>query len=216
VRPLIRDSRWRTLLLVALLVAVAAAWRAGLFNLHDPGHLRSFIARIRSTPGLPIIFVVAYAVLSAIGVPASALTLAGGALFGAMRGIPLNWLGALAGAMLAFGIVRTLSPQAAVRLLSGDNAVAKLLGGGVPMVLFRLRLIPVVPFSLLNAGAALSAMSWRSYALATALGIVPVTVIYTLFSASLIAGVEGSGARALLTALASAAAMIALTFARRG
>ncbi len=54
-------------------------------------------------------------------------------------------------------------------------------------------------------------MSWRSYALATGAGIVPITVIYTMFSSSLIAGVEGSGTRALVTALISAGAIIALT-----
>jgi hypothetical protein len=44
------------------------------------------------------------------------------------------------------------------------------------------------------------------------MGIVPITVIYTISASALIAGVEGSGARALTLALVSAAVLIALSF----
>jgi uncharacterized membrane protein YdjX (TVP38/TMEM64 family) len=61
-------------------------------------------------------------------------------------------------------------------------------------------------------------MTWRAYALATGLGIIPVTVVYTLFSANLIAGIAGSGTRAVVISLSSAAAIIAITVVakRRG
>ena len=209
-----RRSRWRGFLVVAVLLAVAAVWRAGLFSAQDTSRLRFLIEGLRSMPGFPVVFVVAYALLSAIGVPVSPLTLIGGALFGTDRGILLNWAGEFVGASLAFGIVRKLFPwNAPFRKLVNRSAV-KALRVDAPMLLFRLRLIPLAPFSVLNIGAALSGMSWRSYAVATALGIIPITVIYTLFAASLINGVAGSSLRALLTAFASATVIIALTFIR--
>jgi uncharacterized membrane protein YdjX (TVP38/TMEM64 family) len=71
--------------------------------------------------------------------------------------------------------------------------------------------LPVAPFSLLNVGAALSGMRWRDFVFATALGIVPITVIYTVLASALVAGVEGSGVRALTTAAISAAVLIGVS-----
>jgi uncharacterized membrane protein YdjX (TVP38/TMEM64 family) len=135
-------------------------------------------------------------------VPVTPLTLAGGVLFGATRGSLLNWIGELAAALLAFGALRF---GGAARSTAPITATA----------LFRLRLIPVVPFALINAMAAFGEMSPGAYLFATALGIIPVTVIYTASAARLIEGVAGSGTRALLTALASAAVLIALSFLPR-
>lgn len=210
---LTRSAVWRLLALVAVIALIVLAWKAGLFSLHDMRRLRAAIETIRATPALPLVFVISYIVLSCIGVPASPLTLAGGALFGTTRGMVFNWLGAFGGAMLAFSLVRAMSRGASTRFMRGDRLATRLLGAGAPMLLFRLRLVPVAPFALLNVGAAMSSMSWRQYAIATALGIVPITVIYTLFAASLIAGVEGSGTRAMAIALISAAAIIGVTLA---
>jgi uncharacterized membrane protein YdjX (TVP38/TMEM64 family) len=201
----------RSLLALVLIAGVVFGWRTGLFRLHDMQQLRAAIAAVRDTPFLPALFVVAYAVFSTVGVPASPLTLAGGALFGATRGAALNWIGAFSGALLSFGVVRMLSPASRLANMARGRVAGRMLTAGAPLMLFRLRLIPVVPFLLLNVGAAFSPMTWRSYALATGLGIVPVTVIYTLFSANLIAGIQGSGTRAIVIALASAAGIIAIT-----
>ena len=62
------------------------------------------------------------------------------------------------------------------------------------------------------AGAALSAMPWSHYLLATAVGILPITIIYTFSAAEVVAGVAGSGGRALLGAFVCAAVLIILSF----
>src|SRR5262249_28718699 len=130
-------GRWRrVLVLAAVLATIVAASRTGLFQLHDVARLRAVVERVRATPALPLVFVAAYVMLSAVGVPASALTLAGGALFGSTRGIALNWLGAFGGAMLAFGVVRAMSLHAITQRLHAEGTAAKLLGPGAPMLLF--------------------------------------------------------------------------------
>ena len=189
------------LFLVALIVAavLAAAWRYGLFDIHDRRRLVEAITRARGVRFLALGFVATYATAAAVGVPVTPLTLAGGVLFGAVQGTALNWVAEVAAAMLAFGGLR--------------------FGGAAPRAapitapaLFRLRLIPVVPFALLNAMAAFGEMSAASYFMATAVGIIPVTVIYTMSAAQLVDGAAGSGRRALLTALVTAAVLIALSF----
>jgi uncharacterized membrane protein YdjX (TVP38/TMEM64 family) len=199
-------------IVVVLGIALAFAWKIGLFGLSDRAALAATIERARSMRYLSLAFVGTYAIAAGIGVPATPLTLAGGALFGARLGIPMNWLGEMLGAALAFAITRSTGLRAGRRTAESSTSIGKLSQGHSLATLFRLRLVPVAPFSLLNAGAAISGMSWRDFLVATAFGIIPITVIYTVSASKLVAGVAGSGGRALATALVSAAVLIALSF----
>ena len=190
-------------IVVTIVAAVLiVAWKYGLFAIHDRERLIAAIAEVRGIRFLAPAFVATYAIGAAVGVPATPLTLAGGVLFGSVQGALLNWIGELSAAILAFG---------ALRFGGASRSVAPITAPG----LFRLRLIPVVPFALLNAMAAFGEMSLASYVIATALGIIPVTVIYTISAAQLVDGVAGSGTRAFITALVSAAVLIALSFLPR-
>lgn len=186
------------------LVAITASARLGLFAAHDSARLLDFVRFVRSTPYARIVFVVVYGIAGAVAVPVTPLTLAGGALFGPAEGIALNWLADMLAASLAFGVTRVLRP---VRQEPDEQHVAArgFLG------LLRLRVIPVVPFAVLNYGSAIYGMKWPSYLLATALGLIPTTVVYTVFAASLAAGVEGAGRRALAVASISAIGIIGLS-----
>ncbi|HEX3865218.1 MAG TPA: VTT domain-containing protein [Gemmatimonadaceae bacterium] len=195
--------------LAVLAVAVWGAHHAGLFGLHDRAALAAAIEQARAVPFLAVVFVAIYAFGAAVGVPATPLTLAGGALFGVAQGIVLNWLGELLAALLAFGITRATGLRAQPSASGSPNAFAS---PRARAMLFRLRLVPVAPFALLNAGAAIAGMGLRDYTIATAAGILPITIIYTVSASELLAGVEGSGARALGTGLAAAAILVALTF----
>jgi len=153
------------------------------------------IETLRGAPAAPVIFVALYAALTAFAVPGTVLTLAGGALFGFGFGTLFNWLGATLGAVLAFLLARTL----------GRDGVRKLLGDRLDTLdratkdhgfqgILTLRLIPVVPFNVLNLGSGLTSVPLRSYAAATAVGILPGTAIYTFFADALLQGsTEASG-----------------------
>jgi len=196
-----------------MLTAFLGAWKLGLFGLHDRAQLVVFIQGIRGLRGAKIVFVTLYAVASAIGVPASPLTLAGGAIFGVAWGIGLNWIGAMAGALLTFGGVRALCNSLPAEILRRTARQIPTISDA-PRALFRLRVIPVVPFALINVGAGLVRMRWWPYAIATGLGILPVTIVYTAFAASLVSGVGGAGGRALATAMIAGVALAALSFAQ--
>jgi uncharacterized membrane protein YdjX (TVP38/TMEM64 family) len=207
-----RISIRRTAVVLALCcIALFAAWRMGLLSLGDRQKLLAAVAHARSVPFSAPLFVAVFAVGAAAGVPATPLTLAGGVLFGARLGLVLNWTGELLAALLAFAAVRVTGLSARRRSQVVD-ATRELAPGRAARVLFRLRLVPIMPFALLNAGAAISGMTWRDFAGATGLGIVPITVIYTVSASALVAGVAGSGLRALLLAATSAAVLIGVSF----
>lgn len=196
--------------LAVVALVLIAAWRLGFFALEDRERLAAAIARVREVPYLVPAFIATYAVAAAAGVPATPLTLAGGALFGSVWGVVINWVGEMCAASLAFAGVRAMGLRATPRAADAQSlAVAATRSA---RTLFRLRLVPVAPFVLLNAGAALSGMGWREYLLATAAGIIPITVVYTVSAAQLVAGVAGSGTRAFATAAAAAALLIVVSF----
>src|SRR5207302_1049536 len=153
---------------------------------HDPARLLAFVDLVRAAPHARLAFVGVYAIAAAVAVPVTPLTLAGGALFGPAQGIALNWMADMIAAVLAFGATRAFRGAA-----TGKNTPPEVRDRGF-LGLLRLRVIPVVPFAVLNYGSAIYGMRWTPYLAATALGLIPTTVVYTLFAASLMAGVEGA------------------------
>ena len=202
------------ILLVLLAAAGFAAWRLGFFDLRDPRHLAAAVRRAREVRAIAPLFVLIYAVVAAFGLPATPLTLAGGAIFGTVLGSILNWSGAVLGAIGSFVLAKALGHDALRRLL-GQKAT-KLQGlverGGFA-TMFRLRLLPVVPFNVLSFAAGLAGMPFRAYVLGTALGIIPGTIVYTYFADSLIAGAAGASRAAFLKVGIAAALLLIVSFA---
>ncbi|MGQ0712158.1 MAG: TVP38/TMEM64 family protein [Gemmatimonadaceae bacterium] len=210
-----RRSMYVRLALLALILAAGgyAAHRIGVFELRDPDRLAQAIRSAREIPALPAIFVLAYALATLLGLPGSLFTLAGGAIFGIALGSLLNWSGAVIGAAGAYVLSRYFGSEA-IRSLLGRHARAldALTQRAGFATIFRLRLIPVVPFNVLNFAAGLAPVPFRPYALATALGIIPGTIVYTYFADSLLAGVTGARDRALLHVAVAGALLIAISF----
>lgn len=200
------------LVLVLALVGVAA-WRAGLFDLRDPAALLAAVERARTLPYIHVSFVLAYIVVATFGLPATPFTLAGGILFGTGLGSVLNWTGATLGATGTYLLARLLGGDALRGLLGRNAARLDLFAGDAGFrTLFRLRLIPVIPFNALSLTAALSGIPMRSYIGATGLGILPGTVIYTYFAGSLVGGVSGASASARTNLIVASLLLLALSF----
>jgi uncharacterized membrane protein YdjX (TVP38/TMEM64 family) len=128
----------------------------------------------------PLVFVVVYIGWTVLLLPGVVPTLAGGALFGIVGGSLLSSTGAVIGATVAYLIGRHLGrPQverlAGRRLARFDEWMRR---RGFLALLYA-RLVPIVPFNLLNYAAGLAEISTRSYVTATAVGIVPGTIAYT-------------------------------------
>ncbi len=153
-----------------------------------PG-LSDLLERLRGSMSAPVIFVLLYIGATALALPGSILTIAGGAVFGFWGGALLNSIGANVGASAAFLLARSLGREGVERIggkrLAGLNRATQERGF---VGLFVLRLVPLVPFNALNFGAGLTAMRWRDYALATVIGILPGTLVYTFFADALVRG----------------------------
>jgi uncharacterized membrane protein YdjX (TVP38/TMEM64 family) len=63
--------------------------------------------------------------------------------------------------------------------------------------LLRLRLIPVVPLSVVNFASGLARTHFGTYILASTIGVLPATVVYAYFADSLVRGLKGARTHAL-------------------
>jgi uncharacterized membrane protein YdjX (TVP38/TMEM64 family) len=201
--------------LVGLLVGTWFVWRSpAVQHLVAQEHLVTLRNRLGATWWSPVAFVVAYAALAALDFSGLVLTLAGGVVFGFERGVVLNTIGANLGANAAYALARVLGKDAVAALLGARfSRMQRFAEAGGFLWLLRLRLIPIVPFNLLTLAAGVAGMPWRPFAAATALGIVPGTVVYTLFADAIVTG-SGEPSRAALTRLLVASGLLLLlTFA---
>jgi len=197
--------------LVAVGIAVARFTPVGEYLSRD-GISRG-IQLVRGSPWAPALFVLTYGVAMALALPGTVLTLAGGALFGFWWGVVFNTLGANLGANAAFGVARWLGRDGVERL-AGDRLekLDKATRNYGFRGLMTLRLIPVVPFNALNFGSGLTAMSWPTYAGATLVGILPGTVVYTLFADALLQGSQEASREAFLRMLLAGILLVLLSF----
>jgi len=126
------------------------------------------------------VFFVAYVVSTVALLPGSILTLAAGFVYGPVWGLVLASPASVTGATCAFLLGRTVlrgwaqrQVERSPRVRAIDAAVER---EGFKLVLL-LRLSPLVPFNLLNYALSLTRVTLGRYVLASALGMLPGTVL---------------------------------------
>lgn len=177
-------TKKRLLLALVLLFAVAMAWAI------PPGQLT--LESLQRYHGLlmgwqqraPLLsagtYFLIYTAVAALSIPGAALlTLLGGALFGLWQGTLLVSFASTLGATLAMLTSRYLLREGIARRFSRQMATldAGLARDGA-FYLFALRLMPMLPFVLVNLLAGLTAIGVRRYWWVSQAGMLPATVIY--------------------------------------
>ena len=171
----------KTAVLLVLLIALAAlTWKLSTWL--TPQQLQQ---ALQQTGGwAPVLYIGLFVLLPAFFFPVAVLALAGGLLFGLWWGSVYTFIGAVLNCALMFLLARyvgrsqvqrlveqKLSPQWQRRLQMADGKEGFLL-------LIILRLIPAVPYNLINYTFGLTGISFSSYLLASAIGIIPGTFAF--------------------------------------
>lgn len=137
-------------------------------------------------PWLPLAFLGAHTIVTVLPFPRTAFTLAAGLLFGPATGVSIAVAASTLSALIAMTAVRTLGWRLS-ELVSHPRASAldaRLRARGWPAVL-SLRLIPAVPFSVLNYAAGASAVRVTPFTLATLAGLLPGTTAVVILGDAL-------------------------------
>ncbi len=185
-----RADRWR--LIVAILLVVAIAVIATVYrNELSLANLVQYEDSLRklNTERPVLVFACVFAVfvaVTALSLPLStALTLFCGWYFPFWRALLLVSFASTAGATLAFWLSRYLLRDA-VRHRFGERLtrVIESLERDGAFYLFTLRLVPVIPFFVLNAVMGLTPIRTRTFWWVSQLGILPVNLIWVFVGAS--------------------------------
>lgn len=131
-------------------------------------------------------------------IPAFLITFANAIVFGWWQGAILSWTSAMAGATICFYIARILGRDAVVKLTSNAaiNNIEKYFDKYGSKTILICRLLPFVSFDVVSYFAGLTSMSLSSFLLATGIGQLPATIIY-----SYVGGMLTGGTKMLVTAL---------------
>jgi uncharacterized membrane protein YdjX (TVP38/TMEM64 family) len=130
----------------------------------------------------PVVFGLLYTVAVVLLVPASALTLAAGAIFGLFTGMVVVSLASNLGAALAFLISRYLARErvaAYVQRHPRFEAIDRAVTEGGWKIVALLRLSPAVPFNLQNYLYGLTGIRFWTCVLTSWLAMLPGTFLYT-------------------------------------
>jgi uncharacterized membrane protein YdjX (TVP38/TMEM64 family) len=169
---------------VAVLVAVAL-----LVPLPTAVQLRDWATSVG--PWFPLAFLAAHIVVTVLPFPRTAFTLAAGLLFGPVLGVAIAVTASTASAVIALVLVRTAGWQLS-RLIRHPGIArldARLRDRGWPSVM-SLRLIPAVPFSVLNYAVGASAVRVLPYTTATLAGLFPGTAAVVVLGDALTGNVS--------------------------
>ena len=142
-------------------------------------------------PWFPLAFLGAHVVITVFPFPRTAFTLAAGLLFGPALGVAIAVTASTLSAVIALLLVRALGWQLSglVRHPGVESLDTRLRTRGWPAIL-SLRMIPAVPFSVLNYAAGASAVRIKPYLLATLVGLLPGTAAVVILGDALTGNVD--------------------------
>src|SRR3954447_5323004 len=202
---------------ILLLVLLAGVVLALTVDLPRVGSVRAWLHSVGTAGSVALTAAVGVALLAPV--PRTALSVLVGLVAGFWTGLAVALGGAMLGGLAGFGLSRWLGRGAATRLAGARLARVHqpVCERGLLFVLTA-RVIPVVAFTLLSYAAGLAGVRLLPYLAATAVGLVPSTVVQVGVGASAPFVVEQATTFTLLPVLLVAvllAVLGALTWRRR-
>jgi uncharacterized membrane protein YdjX (TVP38/TMEM64 family) len=160
-----------------------------IFSTVDPQEVANYI---RSFGAWSVVISFSLMVFQSLAAPLPAflITFANAAVYGWIWGAVLSWTSAMVGAALCFGLARLYGRNLVVKLTgqkalqAADQFFAK---SGAYTILIA-RLLPFMPFDIVSYAAGLTSMRLRVFLLATGLGQLPATLIYSYAGEMLVGG----------------------------
>jgi uncharacterized membrane protein YdjX (TVP38/TMEM64 family) len=197
-----RVVAYAAVLLVVLGVGLVTGWLPSPEEVRDWADGLGDIAYLAFVPLFVLAnFVITWPILAG----------AAGLLFGIAVGTPLALAGVTGAALAQMFVSRRLAGGHHGSLLpERTRAVEEFLTGHGAVAVMESRIVPVLPYGLVNFSAGLTTLSFREMALGTVVGAAPKVFAYTALGGSLtdFGSPEGLVAIALLATLALAGALL--------
>lgn len=198
-----RSKRIQRIIAAAILIAAVGAYfvspwyKAAIdeilrtFATGDFEVMREFIAKYGKQAAA---FSFALMIFQSIAAPLPAflITFANANLFGWWQGAILSWSSAMAGAALCFYIARIFGRDVVERLTSrsGLRAIDEFFERHGRQSILIARLLPFISFDFVSYAAGLTSMSFAGFFVATGVGQLPATIVYSYVGGMLTGGAK--------------------------
>lgn len=205
-----------------IVLALLAAGAALYFFVPSVNSMMNQISKMFATGDFTVVkeFVASYGAYAAVvsfllmilqsiaaPLPAFLITFANANLFGWWQGAILSWSSAMAGAAVCFVIARILGRDVVEKLTSktGLEQIDVFFEKHGRMSILIARLLPFISFDIVSYAAGLTSMSFWGFFVATGIGQLPATIVY-----SYVGGMLTGGAKMFVTGLLILFALSAL------
>ncbi len=173
---------FRLSVLIVIVLAMAAIWLV-LRQLGMPASLapEALSQWLTHQDGLGIVFLMLLMILAVVvgPIPTLPISATAGLVYGTVMGTAIAVAGALAGAVIAFYLARIFGREWIQRKLDHNPVFS---ARGSQRFLFVAvavtRLVPLFSFALISYAAGVTAISLWRYAVATTLGMLPMTFVF--------------------------------------
>ena len=175
-------KKYKKILWIILAILAILALYFFVFSRISAEELQGMIAS--SGDWAPLVYIGVFTLLPAFFFPVAVLALAGGLLFGLWLGSIYTLIGAVLNCALMFLLARHVGRKQIEALIQQKLSPAwqsRLAAAGGQkgfLLLIILRLIPAVPYNLINYAFGLTKMSFPVYMLASVIGIIPGTLVF--------------------------------------
>lgn len=141
-------------------------------------------------PAISFILMILQSVVAPL--PAFIITFANAGLFGWVNGAILSWSSAMVGAILCFFIARLLGRDVVEKLTSkfALKSIDDFFEKHGKYAILIARLLPFISFDIVSYAAGLTSMSFWSFFVATGIGQLPATIIYSYVGGMLAGGAK--------------------------
>ncbi|MGH6645835.1 TVP38/TMEM64 family protein [Aquabacterium sp.] len=175
--------------------AIALVWRSpSMSHWLDQGVLSQLGRDLLATPFGPLAVLGGYVLAVMLAMPILLMISVGTLVFGPWLGMGYSLAGMVSGAVVSYGIGRLSGAYLLDRF--GDPQVqdlARRLKDRSLLAIVFLRAFPVAPFLVINVTAGALRVRFRDYVLGTVLGVLPGTIMLSLFMDRLVAAWRDPG-----------------------
>jgi len=157
----------------------------------------------------PVAYALLYIFITILGLPVVVLSVAGALIWGWFVGGLIELFVATIAAFPPYYLARAASGTWIERHVQKRAAQfsSKLKAEGF-LAIFLIRLVPILPYGILNYAAGLANVRLNHYAIATVIGMIPSIFIFTYFVDAIVAG--ASSVPAAMTKITIAGVLIAI------
>ena len=204
---------WRWLVLAVYLSMLAGLTmllrRPDMRHWLDPQALSEMGRALLAVPLGPLAVIGAYVVAAMLGMPVLVLITVGALIFSPWPGMAYALAGMVAGATATYGLGRYTGAQTMDRWTQGRLALlSRHLQHRGLLTVILVRVMPVAPFIMVNLVAGALRVKPRDFVLGTFLGLLPGTIMISLFMTRLTAAWRHPSASSYIALLACVLVLI--------